>query len=422
MHRVYLLLRNNQQTGPHSLDELLQMQINSNDLIWIEGESYGWQTASEIPRLHNYLKQSAEHKTGFDGRKHATERDARVNSRNVFVRLPAVQHLSPSTPEEVSIEDRAELLRKKVQSIAAAERNSSVENIGVHAGKVDYTGWAFKKKEKRSVNSKILIVFINALVLIAVIGWWTTTKDSSEKKKSEVVVTQKSNTSEPVEFQGESSVIVNAEETKVDQPIRPNEPTAVSKGSTAQEKLKKKTMMVAEVQQPASPGENQAITNEVSAEENVPQQPTQTPEKKRRTLKEVIHGLFAKEDATEAGQQASSASTKGERTTRKRGDASGQVAPVSFTDAIDIRLQKSEDDWMMGVQNLKVKLYNNSDVKLSSATIQLLYYSEDNVQLDRKTIQFSNVPAKKSQTIAAPDHRTADHVTYQILSAIGEGR
>jgi hypothetical protein len=398
------------------------MHLNSNDLIWIEGESYGWQTPSEIQHLKAYMNQSPEHKNSFDGRRHAAEGNASVQSRHVFVSLPAPYHPSPSMPEEVSIEERADLLRKKVQTLAAEERtNSSAENISTHTGKIDYTGWAFKKKEKSSVNSKIIVACSLGLILIAVIGWLASTQDSSEKKSSEVVLRQTSHASEPVDLH-EAPVIVNAEETSADQPTGRDEPAVVTNASTAQMRLQKNTMMVGEVQRPLSVSENKEITNDVSAEENVPQEAEQKREKKRRTLKEVIHSLFAKQDVTEAEQQTTSVITNGERITRKRDEGNGQEAPVSLVDAIDIRLQSTGDDWMMGVQNLKVKLYNNSDVKLSTATIQLLYYSEDNVQLDKKTIQFSNVPSRKSQTIAAPDHRTADHVTYEIISATGEGK
>jgi hypothetical protein len=48
MDRVYLLLRNNQQTGPFTIGELLQQQLKSSDMIWIEGKSTAWTYLSEL--------------------------------------------------------------------------------------------------------------------------------------------------------------------------------------------------------------------------------------------------------------------------------------------------------------------------------------------------------------------------------------
>jgi hypothetical protein len=74
---------------------------------------------------------------------------------------------------------------------------------------------------------------------------------------------------------------------------------------------------------------------------------------------------------------------------------------------------------MMGVQGLKITLYNRSTTTVNKAIVEVLYYSEQNSLLEKKTIQFSNIASKKSQTIAATDHRLADHVEYKIISATG---
>jgi hypothetical protein len=48
MERVYLLLRNNQQSGPFTIGELLQQQLRPTDMIWIEGKSAAWTYLSEL--------------------------------------------------------------------------------------------------------------------------------------------------------------------------------------------------------------------------------------------------------------------------------------------------------------------------------------------------------------------------------------
>jgi len=48
---MYLLLRNNKQTGPHSLEELKNMGLKAYDLIWLEGKSAAWRYPCELEDL-----------------------------------------------------------------------------------------------------------------------------------------------------------------------------------------------------------------------------------------------------------------------------------------------------------------------------------------------------------------------------------
>src|SRR5215471_17317899 len=47
----YLLLRNNKESGPHSLDELIELGLKPYDLIWIQGKSAAWRYPSEVEEL-----------------------------------------------------------------------------------------------------------------------------------------------------------------------------------------------------------------------------------------------------------------------------------------------------------------------------------------------------------------------------------
>lgn len=54
--KQYLLLRNNRETGPHSLEQLGSIGLFSLDLIWIENESTSWSYPEEIEELKNLVK------------------------------------------------------------------------------------------------------------------------------------------------------------------------------------------------------------------------------------------------------------------------------------------------------------------------------------------------------------------------------
>ncbi|MGZ5286816.1 MAG: hypothetical protein ACXWB9_06515 [Flavisolibacter sp.] len=48
MEKVYLLLRNNVESGPYTLNELLTQQLRPTDMLWIQGKSTAWTYLSEM--------------------------------------------------------------------------------------------------------------------------------------------------------------------------------------------------------------------------------------------------------------------------------------------------------------------------------------------------------------------------------------
>lgn len=56
----YLLLRNNKESGPHSLEQLLGFGLKPYDLIWVNGKSAAWRYPSEIDELHQYVPEPVE--------------------------------------------------------------------------------------------------------------------------------------------------------------------------------------------------------------------------------------------------------------------------------------------------------------------------------------------------------------------------
>jgi hypothetical protein len=111
MERVYLLLRNNQQSGPFTIGELLQQQLRSSDMIWIEGKSTAWTYLSELelnPHLNNQevSDQPQSNKTGDEIENKAEELRQRIltSSSKTFFPKHVVEietYASPNNlPEE----------------------------------------------------------------------------------------------------------------------------------------------------------------------------------------------------------------------------------------------------------------------------------------------------------------------------------
>ena len=56
----YLLLRNNKESGPFTMDEVKSMSLKSYDLIWVVGKSAAWRYPGEIPELKSFAPSVPE--------------------------------------------------------------------------------------------------------------------------------------------------------------------------------------------------------------------------------------------------------------------------------------------------------------------------------------------------------------------------
>lgn len=90
---MYLLLRNNKQSGPFSLEELKNMGLKAYDLVWVEGKSAAWRYPCEIQELSAFAPAVEEQP--FDRfYKKTTPVQANSNNNSVIPPKPASE---PST-------------------------------------------------------------------------------------------------------------------------------------------------------------------------------------------------------------------------------------------------------------------------------------------------------------------------------------
>jgi hypothetical protein len=50
----YLLLRNNKESGPFTMDEIKGMSLKPYDLLWAVGKSAAWRYPGEMPELKSF--------------------------------------------------------------------------------------------------------------------------------------------------------------------------------------------------------------------------------------------------------------------------------------------------------------------------------------------------------------------------------
>lgn len=54
----YLILRNGEQTGPFTLEQLRFLNLQANDIVWVQGQSDKWTSVGEIEELKEFLQNN----------------------------------------------------------------------------------------------------------------------------------------------------------------------------------------------------------------------------------------------------------------------------------------------------------------------------------------------------------------------------
>ncbi|HLK30306.1 MAG TPA: response regulator [Puia sp.] len=141
---AYLLLRNNKQSGPYTLDELKSFGIRPTDLLWIEGRSTAWHFADEIEELQAYVHvspvSSRHSSNGGIDIEHKEEADKSFRFENKNEKRSALPIEKKPKPEKgrageneqiskLNIEMRKNILGRKEPENISPEQSFSDKNL-----------------------------------------------------------------------------------------------------------------------------------------------------------------------------------------------------------------------------------------------------------------------------------------------------
>ena len=70
----YLLLRNNKESGPFTIEEIQAMSLKSYDLLWVVGKSAAWRYPGEIAELKSFAPPVPDQLSDLYSRKQETKR------------------------------------------------------------------------------------------------------------------------------------------------------------------------------------------------------------------------------------------------------------------------------------------------------------------------------------------------------------
>ena len=104
----YLLLRNNKESGPFSIEEIKAMTLKPYDLLWVVGKSAAWRYPGEISELKSFAPPVPEQATDFfykkkDPDKSTAETSAGKKSEPVNSRTKEINTQRVSTSRSVYV-------------------------------------------------------------------------------------------------------------------------------------------------------------------------------------------------------------------------------------------------------------------------------------------------------------------------------
>jgi hypothetical protein len=95
----YLLLRNNKESGPFTIDEIKGMSLKSYDLLWVVGKSAAWRYPGEIAEIKSFAPPVPEQLTGVyrmtkaenlnTGSRETNSQKAVTPVKTIYVNLPS---------------------------------------------------------------------------------------------------------------------------------------------------------------------------------------------------------------------------------------------------------------------------------------------------------------------------------------------
>lgn len=418
---MYLLLRDNKQSGPYTCEQLREKGIKAYDLVWIEGKSAAWRYPSEVEELKPfspiieeqpferfYKKPSAQEENNGprSNTTSTTVQPVKTDPVPKKIEKPAAvdKPENPSTPKKVYINFPASVTSRPTREVTPEnEKPASVPGQGTGAITVPQQQSFPLSAEKKwnpdsqlktepsgypaavKPNNRSLLTVLAAacILLIGVIIGLVFNSQSRIEKQIEleklVAQMQQNQQQEVVNGTSETSAAAGAL-TNEETPQSPADPADYS-GSTASLGLPVQSTgnnPPPARQLPATNVSKKQETKNLPAEQKpsivVPAVLTEV-EKPVRTLESNRKTIFQK---------------------------------------VTVENNKYKTGVLGGINNLELKLTNNSAFQLEEVEVDVRYLGSEGKVVKTQTVYFTNVAPGEHLSVRVPKSNRGVTVDYSV--------
>ena len=415
---TYLLLRDNKESGPFTMDDLLNFGLKPYDLVWIQGKSAAWRYPSEVEELKPYAPIVEEQpfdrfykKNTEDKKEEPTVANEQMRyapvpkneelkftpKKSVFVTLPNQKQVTvqravepaPETPAPstvtpvISITENPPVAEIKYSQPLDEIKEMYVKTLQQRKNKIAKKGVWLKMLRKTAVFGGLIILGLLA-------GFIIRSKSGKEDKNDKQMM------------QASSASIAN--------PVKKLSPIEALPGDDHP------TGNVQSNGQGLSKKENDVIkTNE---------EPTTI-----RIRKETMMIVPKRKEKFDTGQFTPASETNaitGERSRKIRTTDTGaeekekevvlKTNKNSLHDLVSVVSNDYKRVAFGGIRDLYLTVKNNSKYELDNVIVQLQYLKPSEEPLRTENINFKSIAPNASSTIRVPDTNRGIKVSYKIIN------
>ena len=390
MNNTYILLRNNSESTPLSLDDLKRIGLLPTDLLWVECQSVCWQKPQEIPELKQLLtvadRPVIKPAIAEQPEKYAppveNETVAGTHKNGVHVELPSnYKSLTKKKEDTAPVKQESPALHTETKTPVTLNTNDSNHHLSgtdSQPGEGNKDPWMrnHAPKDKTEMLESLLklppkkialyagLVAAGALMMLVIRG-----TGGHEQMRPQPVTQQ-------TEIIKTTPVEIPAEEQAADSTTTPE--------SYAQQNIP--------IEQPTTnPAEEKIIT---------------APQKNERTAKNTV----SKKESTPVTNETTE--TKPVAVAEKK-----EVKKVAVEN-ISSKLQLKANEYSVaafgGIRNLKMTLQNDSRYLLDKVSVELNYLNPEGKVVKTEKIDFNYVQPGAEATIAVNKTTRGVKLDYKI--------
>ena len=417
---TYLLLRDNKESGPFSMNDLLNVGLKPYDLVWVQGKSAAWRYPSEVEELKPYAPIVEEQpfdrffkKPGEDRKDESPETKEQlqyapvvkheelkfVPKKSVFVTLPGQKTVlveRPVPPQAVIKESPV------APAIPLAKSPEPVElkfSQPLDEIKEMYVKTLQQRKNKTARKSYLIAnlkkaAVIAGLVFLGVLAGFII---KSKPGKADDSISQKLQQTTP-------ALTGNIEAGTIEDPVNPQKMPVLDK----------------------TPSGNQ--NKQLNSSNNLHDLSTEAEQSGPATIRirkeTMIKPAEKKEfDTNQTAPSAEVDAITGERIRKIRtGDNATEEKAIDRTSKNSLHelVSVASNDYKRvafgGIRNLQLTVTNNSKYELDNVIVELQYLKPSEEPLRTENIKFKGIAANGTSTVRIPDTNRGIKISYKIIN------
>jgi hypothetical protein len=451
----YLLLRNNKESGPFSLDDIIELGLKPYDLIWVQGRSAAWRYPSEVEELKAIAPAVEEQPYDRFYKKAEEKKDpiaiglpivSEAPIKKVVPEEPIKQEVIQETPI-VKPEYEKYIPKKSVYVTMPGQKNTAAkepikETLPITpvqptitisenpvAAQIKYsqpldeikemyvkTLHDRKQKIKRKgfwlQNLKKAAALLSLVVAGLIIGYFIKSNKTGQKENT---------------LQANTTAVAQPQPVKPEPLVNvPDTITANTSTSEINNKLSSPAQEVQTLHQPTGGFVNKPQQQDKQVEfkklsdkpanDNSKKETETNPSENKPTinLSFLPQSLDANASTGERNRKVRNSNTENTNTVVAAEKKS--ILPEELSGLVSVKSNEYKKVAFGGIRDLQLTVINDSKYILENVIVELQYIKPNELPLKTENIQFTSIAPNAASTIRVPDTNRGIKVVFRIIN------